>query len=272
MYVTPQIVTASLLTSTMANPAFVKFVVKQPVLSLACRATSSSKWTLTSEAIPVRRIYCVGRNYRDHAIEMGSDPDREPPFFFHKPGDALVDTIERGNGKEFCEIPYPPMTENFHHEVELVVVLGKGGLNIPVETASDHIFGYAVGCDLTRRDLQADAKRKGRPWCGSKGFDLSAPCGPAVRKEDFNFTPSETFITIEVNGEERQKSTLDKLTWSISETVSILSTFYTLQPGDLIYTGTPAGVGPLMPGDIVQASCGNLPVCKFKVGDAITEY
>ena len=254
----------------------VNFLVKQPVLSVMTKRhadaegqinSALNQWVKSAEGVPVRRIYCVGRNYRDHAIEMGSDPDREPPFFFHKPGDAVVDTYTgKEDGRMMRSIPYPSMTKNLHHEVELVVVIQKGGLNIPEDLANDHIFGYAVGCDLTRRDLQNEAKKIGRPWCASKGFDFSAPCGPVVPKSDFEFVPSATSITLDVNGEEKQNSTLDKLTWSIPETISILSEYYCLQPGDLIFTGTPAGVGPLVTGDLVTAKCGSLPTCQFKIG------
>lgn len=152
----------------MVSPQkIIRFVVHQPTLSIATKASNTvDEWGIHSERFPVHRIYCVARNYRDHSIEMGGDPDREPPFFFQKPADAIVDAKEMG-----CVIPYPSMTSNLHHEVELLVALDKGGKNIPVEKVDDHIFGYAVGCDLTRRDLQAEAKQHGRAWDSSKGFD-----------------------------------------------------------------------------------------------------
>ena len=192
----------------------------------------------------VRRIICVGRNYADHAREMGADPDKEPPFFFFKPTDALV-----GSG---AEIRYPPLTENLHHEVELVVAIGEGGRDVAVEDANDHIFGYAVGLDLTRRDLQLKARDMGRPWDWGKGFDHSAPCSPIVPTDAIGH-PVTGRIWVSVNGVVRQDADLSDLIWSVPEIVSIVSTAMALRPGDLIYTGTPAGVGPLVRGDRVEA-------------------
>lgn len=189
---------------------------------------------------PVRRIFCVGRNYAAHAREMGHDPDREPPFFFTKPADALV--------PDGATIPYPPATENLHFEAELVVAIGKTGAGIAAPNALDHVFGYAIGNDLTRRDLQAVAKKSGRPWDMAKGFDLSAPCGPVHPAARIGH-PDMGRIVLSVNGEIRQDADLSDLIWSVPEVIAHLSNLVTLQPGDLIMTGTPAGVGALQKGD-----------------------
>lgn len=189
---------------------------------------------------PVRRIYCVGRNYAEHAREMGHDPDREAPFFFTKPADAVV-----ASG---AEIPWPQRTENLHHEIELVVAIGKGGENIAVEHALEHVFGYGVGIDLTRRDLQKEAKEKGRPWDTAKGFDRSAPLSPIHRAEDIGH-PQNGRIWLDVNGKNRQQGDLNELIWTVPESIAELSTLFRLEPGDLVFTGTPAGVGPLVAGD-----------------------
>jgi fumarylpyruvate hydrolase len=195
------------------------------------------------EVIPIRRIYCVGRNYAAHAVEMGSDPDREPPFFFAKPADAIV----AGGGK----IPYPPLTEDLQHEMELVVVLGSGGRDIPVEQALDHVFGYAAGLDMTRRDLQAEAKKTGRPWDMGKGFDYSAPCSP-VRPASEIGHPAEGAIWLKVNGATRQSGDLNQQIWKVEEAIAYLSRFVALAAGDLIFTGTPAGVGRVVRGDRLE--------------------
>ncbi len=195
------------------------------------------------EVIPIRRIYCVGRNYAAHAVEMGSDPDREPPFFFAKPADAIV----AGGGK----IPYPPLTEDLQHEMELVVVLGSGGRDIPMEQAFDHVFGYAAGLDMTRRDLQAEAKKTGRPWDMGKGFDYSAPCSP-VRPASEIGHPAEGAIWLKVNGATRQSGDLNQQIWKVEEAIAYLSRFVALAAGDLIFTGTPAGVGPVVRGDRLE--------------------
>jgi fumarylpyruvate hydrolase len=195
------------------------------------------------EVIPIRRIYCVGRNYAAHAVEMGSDPDREPPFFFAKPADAIV----AGGGK----IPYPPLTEDLQHEMELVVVLGSGGRDIPVEQALDHVFGYAAGLDMTRRDLQAEAKKTGRPWDMGKGFDYSAPCSP-VRPASEIGHPAEGAIWLKVNGATRQSGDLNQQIWKVEEAIAYLSRFVALAVGDLIFTGTPAGVGRVVRGDRLE--------------------
>ncbi|MFM2044161.1 MAG: hypothetical protein RLY86_2737 [Pseudomonadota bacterium] len=193
---------------------------------------------------PVRRVFCVGRNYADHAREMGHDPDREPPFFFMKPADALVTEGE--------EVPYPPATANLHHEVELVVAIGTGGSDIPVDRALDHVWGYAVGNDLTRRDLQTAAKNKGQPWEVSKAFDHSAPISPLVPAARIGH-PSSGSISLTVNGTLRQKGDIGDLIWSVAEVIGHLSRLFTLAPGDLVFTGTPAGVGPVVAGDVMVA-------------------
>jgi len=194
----------------------------------------------SSERFPVHRIYCVGRNYAAHAREMGMDPEREPPFFFSKPADAIVP-----NG---APVPYPPRTGNLHHEIELVVAIGAGGRDIPLADALAHVFGYAVGNDLTRRDLQFAAREKGQPWDVSKGFDRSAPV-TAIRRAAEVGHLERGRIWIEVNGERRQQADLSEMIWSVPEIVAELSTLFDLAPGDLIFTGTPAGVGPVQRGD-----------------------
>jgi len=197
----------------------------------------------SNEVFPVRRIYCVGRNYAAHARESGGDPDREAPFYFMKPADALMPNDAR--------VPYPPRTSNLHHEIELVVAIGRGGKDIPVEGAPAHIFGYAVGIDLTRRDLQTNAKNAGRPWDTAKGFDHSAPVSAIHTVAEVGH-PASGRIWLEVNGEPRQDGDLEELIWSVPEAIAELSTLFALAPGDLIFTGTPAGVGPLVAGDIVR--------------------
>jgi fumarylpyruvate hydrolase len=201
-------------------------------------------------AFPVRRLYCVGRNYADHAREMGHDPDREPPFFFTKPRDAI--TLAG-------EVPYPPATEDLHHEIELVLALSRGGANLSPDQALDLVYGSAVGVDLTRRDLQAAAKKAGRPWDMAKGFDASAPIGPITPGP----APSEGDITLKVNGEVRQSGDLAQMIWSNAEVISHLSHLVRLEPGDLIFTGTPAGVGPIARGDKVHGSAFTLNEISF---------
>jgi fumarylpyruvate hydrolase len=193
---------------------------------------------------PVRRIFCVGRNYAEHAREMGMDPEREPPFFFTKPADAVV----CGGGV----LPYPSRTRNLHHEVELVLALGRGGHDIPLAAALDCIYGYAVGLDLTRRDLQAEAREQGRPWDAAKAFDRSAPVSALVPAAQIGH-PARGRIALAVNGKSRQQGNLSEMIWKVPEIVAELSTLFELAPGDLIFTGTPAGVGPLVPGDRVEA-------------------
>ncbi len=192
---------------------------------------------------PVRRVYCVGRNYAAHAREMGHDPDREAPFFFCKPADALL----TGD----ADMPYPPMTRDLHHEMELVVALKSGGANISVADAMGHVWGYAAGLDMTRRDVQGEAKKLGRPWDMGKGFDHSAPIGqmvPASALPD----PTKGKIELKVNGKVRQTSDLSFLIWSIAETISYLSGLVTLEAGDLIFTGTPEGVAACVKGDVLE--------------------
>jgi len=197
---------------------------------------------------PVRRIYCVGRNYVEHAIEMGHS-GREAPFFFLKPGDAVLPVAEGSVGR----MHYPPLTSNLHHELELVVAIGTGGRSIPAAAALDHVFGYAVGLDMTRRDQQNDAKKLGRPWCVGKGFEESAPIGPIRRAADCQLS-ADTAIRLDVNGAKRQASTLGKLIWSVPEIIEHLSRAWTLAPGDLIFTGTPEGVAAVVVGDTLVAS------------------
>lgn len=208
-------------------------------------ATVSLAITGSDLRFPVRRIFCVGRNYADHAREMGGNPDREPPFFFTKPADAIVET---GN-----HMAYPKLTHNLHHELELVIALGRGGENISKEEAAAHIFGYAIGIDLTRRDLQDEAKEMRRPWDSSKAFDQSAPCGPITPAEQIRH-PGALDIRLEVNGEVRQAASTAQLIWSIEEIIAHLSRSFTLAPGDLIYSGTPAGVAAVGRGDRLLAT------------------
>ncbi len=202
----------------------------------------------SSERFPVRRVYCVGRNYADHAKEMGHS-GREPPFFFLKPADALFPILPG----EHRKWPYPSVTQDLHHEVELVVAIGKGGKDIPPERASDHIWGYAIGLDMTRRDLQAAMKKESKPWCIAKGFDHSAPIGPLVPVETTGLLNAGE-IQLVINGQTRQSGDLQDLIWNIPEVIAHLSKAWELQPGDLIFTGTPAGVGPVLPGDQLTAS------------------
>ena len=205
---------------------------------------------------PVHRIYCVGRNYAKHAREMGMDPDREPPFFFSKPADAIV-----ANG---TPVPYPPRTSNLHHEIELVVAIGTGGRDIPLDSALAHVYGYAVGLDLTRRDLQFAARDQGRPWDVSKGFDHSAPVS-AIRPAAEMGHPEQGAIWLEVNGEARQRANLSEMIWSVPEIVAELSSYYELRPGDLIFTGTPEGVGPVTRGDSLVGGIDGLETLRITI-------
>jgi len=213
----------------------------------------------STDQFPVHRIYCVGRNYAEHAQEMGHS-GREPPFFFMKPADAVL-VVQPGST---TALPYPSLTKNFHHELELVVAIGTGGQNIAVEEAQNHIFGYAVGLDMTRRDLQNDMKAQGRPWCIGKGFDHSAPIGPITPKAAAGDITQAT-LRLSVNGAPRQHSSISQLIWNISETIAQLSAAWTLQPGDLIYTGTPAGVGAVLRGDVLRGSISGLTDIELKV-------
>ncbi len=210
----------------------------------------------TRARFPVRRIYCVGRNYAEHAREMGHDPDREPPFFFLKPADAILT-----DGQDF---PYPSQTKDVHHEMELVVALGKGGANIGAGKALDHVYGYAVGLDMTRRDLQSEAKKLGRPWDTGKGFDHSAPCSAIVPAAKIGH-PSKGAVWLKVNGTIRQQGDLGQLIWNIPETIAFLSTLFKLAPGDLIYSGTPAGVAAVNRGDVLEGGVDGVGTIKFKV-------
>ncbi len=191
------------------------------------------------KSFPVRRVYCIGRNYAAHAVEMGHDPDREPPFFFQKNPNNLDPS---------GEFPYPPHTEDVHHEVELAVMLGSGGTNIPVETALDHVFGYALSLDMTRRDLQGQQKKMGRPWEIGKAVERSAPVGPVHPASRIGH-PDTGIIRLEVNGEVRQEGDLAQMIWKVPEMISYLSEYFELAAGDVILSGTPSGVGPVVRGD-----------------------
>ncbi|KIC47828.1 fumarylacetoacetate hydrolase family protein [Tateyamaria sp. ANG-S1] len=212
----------------------------------------------SSVRFPVRRIFCVGRNYAAHAREMGNDPDREPPFFFTKPADAVIDSP--------CTVPYPPLTQDLHYEIELVVAIGKGGADIAPDAVMDHIWGAGVGIDLTRRDLQAEAKKMGRPWDWAKAFDLSAPMSPIVPLID---VPSlETGrIWLAVNDEIRQDADIADLIWPVRDHVAYLSRAMTLAPGDLIMTGTPAGVGAVRPGDVMTGGVDGIGEIEVTISD-----
>lgn len=209
---------------------------------------------------PVRRIYCVGRNYADHVREMGFDPEREAPFFFCKPSDAVVEA----HPAALATVAYPSSTADYHFEIELVAAIGRGGRNIGVAQALDHVFGYAVGIDMTRRDLQIAMRKGGRPWEVGKSFDHSAPIG-MIHPVATSQHPHAKEIWLQVNGQDRQRSSLDKLVWSVPEIVAILSTLFTLEPGDLIFTGTPEGVGAVVPGDIMAGGIGGLSPVKVGV-------
>ena len=213
----------------------------------------------SDQAFPVRRIYCVGRNYVEHAKEMGFS-GREPPFFFMKPADSLVFVPEGSSG----EMPYPQVTKDLHHEIELVVAIGKGGRNIAAANAAAHVFGYAVGLDMTRRDLQGEAKKTGRPWEVGKAFDHSAPIGPIVPAAQAG-DAANAEIRLDVNGKMRQQSTVTKLIWNIGETIEHLSALWELFPGDLIFTGTPEGVAAVVRGDLLEGSVAGVGTLKVKV-------
>ena len=210
----------------------------------------------STQRFPVHRIYCVGRNYAEHVREMGGDTAREAPVFFTKPADAVManDTA----------IPYPPRTSNLHHEIELVIAIGRGGRDIHKDRALEHVFGYAVGNDLTRRDLQAASKQKGLPWDTSKGFDCSAPVS-AIRPASQGHL-SQGRIWLAVNGQKRQESDLAEMIWTVPEMLAELSTLFELKPGDLVFTGTPAGVGALKPGDRIEGGIDGLEVLRNTIG------
>jgi fumarylpyruvate hydrolase len=209
---------------------------------------------------PVRRIFCVGLNYAAHAREMGNDPNREQPFFFTKPADAIV--------ADGAVIPYPGMTRNLHHEIELVAALGAGGAEIPVARTLDCVFGYAAGIDLTRRDLQTRARDQGRPWDLSKGFDHSAPIG-AIRPVGRGGHPARGRIALSVNGVARQEGDLADMIWNVADIISSLSQYVALAPGDLIFTGTPSGVGPLVPGDLAEGIIAGVGAVRVAIGDGV---
>ena len=211
---------------------------------------------------PVHRIYCVGRNYAEHAREMGGS-DREAPFFFLKPADAVLP----GSVDRPAQLPYPSFTANLHHEVELVVAIGQGGSHIAAAHAMQHIFGYAVGLDMTRRDLQSELRQQGRSWCMAKGFEASAPIGPIVPVAQLEPTVdmARADISLSVNGQLRQQGNTAHMIWNVAETIAAISRAWVLQPGDLIYTGTPAGVGPVVAGDTLLAEVQGLPALQLTI-------
>ena len=210
----------------------------------------------TEEVFPVHRIYCVGQNYFKHMYEMGSNPQRDAPFFFSKPADAVFN--------QRSEISYPSKTKNLHHEIELVVAIGEKGSKISKSEALNHVFGYAVGLDLTRRDLQEEAKNKGRPWAVAKGFDHSAPCSALHKVDEVGYLDKGS-ISLRVNGEIRQRGDISEMIWSVPEIISILSEFFEICPGDLIFTGTPSGVGPLKRGDKLVGVVEKLTKLEIKI-------
>nr|WP_276557410.1 fumarylacetoacetate hydrolase family protein [Prosthecomicrobium hirschii] len=210
----------------------------------------------SSDLFPVRRIYCIGRNYAEHAIEMGHDPSKEPPFFFQKNPDNIL--------LEGIDFPYPPKSKDVHFEIELVVALKSGGANIPVDQALDHVFGYGIGLDMTRRDLQGEAKKLGRPWEIGKAFEQSAPCGP-LHPVAVVGHPAAGGIWLDVNGERRQTGDLNQMIWKVPEMISYLSDYFVLAPGDLIMSGTPAGVGAVKPGDALHGHVDGVGDFRVKV-------
>lgn len=214
----------------------------------------------TDSVFPVRRVYCVGRNYAEHAREMGYDPDRSPPFFFCKPADAIWPALPG----DTLAVPYPPETSNLHYEVELVVAIGKGGANISVEDAMSHVYGYAVGLDMTRRDRQQEMKDLSRPWEVAKAFDASGPIGVITPAEQAG-NVEQAQIALKVNGQEKQNSNISQMVWSIAESISYLSGYFRLEPGDLMFTGTPEGVGPVVVGDVLDASLDGCPTLSIKL-------
>ena len=223
-------------------------IAPPPIPSLAVEGTQSR--------FAVNRIYCVGRNYADHAREMGHDPDREPPFFFMKPATALL--------TEGKDMKYPSLSKDVHHEIEMVVAIGKGGSNIASDKALDHVWGYGVGLDMTRRDLQGEAKKMGRPWDTVKAFDQSAPCSALLPVSQCGH-PAKGNISLKVNGEIRQTGDLAMMIWNVPDTIAYLSTLFTLMPGDLIFSGTPAGVAAVKVGDLLEGHVDGLPALKTKM-------
>ena len=206
---------------------------------------------------PVRRVFCVGKNYADHVSEMGGSVEKDPPLYFFKPADAIIDCHLNKT------IKYPPHCKNLHYEGELVVAIGTNGKNISKESALNHVFGYAVGVDMTARDLQDAAKKKGRPWDMAKGFDESGPCGAIVKSEDGKWYNNNHELQLYQNGKLKQNTKIGAMIWSIPEIISSLSHQIALEAGDIIYTGTPSGVGELKRGDLVKATCHDLPPCEF---------
>ena len=234
-------------TATAGKPVF---PVAQPMLPIVG----------TTEMFPVRRIYCVGRNYADHAREMGSDPNREPPFFFQKPSDA-IQFVAPGTTADH---PYPTLTKNYHYEIELVAALDKGGRNVAPEQALGLVFGYAVGLDMTRRDLQRAMGDEKKPWEIGKSFDRSAPIGPIHRVAQVgHFTKGA--ITLKVNGVTKQSADLNQMIWNVAEQISKLSQAFELMPGDIVFSGTPENVGPVVPGDVMQGAIAGLPTLDVRV-------
>ncbi|WP_026354707.1 fumarylacetoacetate hydrolase family protein [Massilia niastensis] len=227
------------------------FVITAPAVPSVAVAGSNARF-------PVRRVFCVGRNYASHAREMGSDPNREPPFFFTKPADAVVPAS--------ATVPYPTETTDLHHEVELVVALGVGGANVSPDEALKMVWGYGVGLDLTRRDLQSAAKDTGRPWDMAKGFDASAPCSELHPVGQVGY-PAKGRIWLEVNGELRQQGDLGEMIWPVADVISYLSRFVKLAPGDLIYSGTPSGVAALVPGDRVRGGVDGVGSFELEIGE-----
>ena len=213
-----------------------------------------------SEMFPVRRIYCIGRNYAAHAREMGSDPTREPPFFFQKPSDA-IQYVAPGTTADH---PYPTLTKNYHYELELVAALDRGGKNVPIERALELVFGYAVGLDMTRRDLQRAMGDEKKPWEIGKSFDRSAPIGPIHRVAQTGHF-RDGAITLKVNGALKQNANLNQMIWNIAEQVSKLSQAFELMPGDIIFSGTPENVGPVVPGDVMEGNIAGMPALNVKV-------
>jgi fumarylpyruvate hydrolase len=220
-------------------------------------ATTSVAISESTQRFPVRRVFCVGRNYADHAREMGNDPDREPPFFFTKPADAVIPASG--------VVPYPPQTADFHFEIELVVAIGKEGQNIAPENALDHVWGYGVGVDLTRRDLQAVAKKMSRPWDWAKSFDASGPVTDLIPASRLGH-PAAGKIWLSVNGELRQQGDLSDMIWPVADVVSYVSQSMVLKPGDLIFSGTPAGVGAMQPGDVITGGVEGVAEFRFEIG------
>ena len=209
---------------------------------------------------PVHRIYCVGRNYEAHAREMGHDPNREPPFFFLKPADAIVVVPEDAIG----EFRYPAQSQDVHHEIELVAALKSGGVDIDAADALNHVFGYAVGLDMTRRDLQGEAKKLGRPWDTGKGFEGSAPIGPIHRVEEIGH-PTQGAIWLDIDGKQAQRGDLRELIWSVAESIAFLSRYFELRAGDLIFSGTPSGVGPVTRGQLLEGGVEGVGPLKLHV-------